>query len=108
MMLDVDSEGWNAKVTSRPIPEYAREHGEQVMAGPERTMPRARKTDVPKRPMWSGIKANLALMDRSGLVALIRDLYHLDAQSPCAASTVLTEQCDGRSVSSSGPRRGLS
>src|SRR5688572_14677822 len=42
-------------------------------------MPRARKTDAPKRPTWSGIKANLALMDRSGLVALIRDLYDLDA-----------------------------
>jgi hypothetical protein len=49
------------------------------MAGPERAMPRARKTDAPKRPTWSDVKANLAMMDRIGLMALIRDLYDLDA-----------------------------
>jgi hypothetical protein len=49
------------------------------MADPARAMPRARKTDAPKRPTWSDVKANLATMDRSGLVALIRDLYDLDA-----------------------------
>ena len=49
------------------------------MAGPDRTMPRARRTDAPKRPTWSDVKANLAMMDRIGLVALIRDLYDLDA-----------------------------
>ena len=38
-----------------------------------------RKTDAPKRPTWSDVNANLAMMDRSGLVALIRDLYDLDA-----------------------------
>ena len=55
------------------------EQGEQVMAGPERAMPRVRATRAIKRPTWSDVKANLAMMDRIGLVALIRDLYDLDA-----------------------------
>ena len=55
------------------------EQGEQVIAGPERAMPRVRKTRVIKRPTWSDVKANLAMMDRIGLMALIRDLYDLDA-----------------------------
>jgi hypothetical protein len=55
------------------------EQGEQVIAGPERAMPRVRKTRAIKRPTWSDVKANLAMMDRIGLVALIRDLYNLDA-----------------------------
>jgi hypothetical protein len=42
-------------------------------------MHRARKTDATKRPTWSDVKANLAIMDRIGLMALIRDLYNLDA-----------------------------
>jgi hypothetical protein len=42
-------------------------------------MHRARKTDATKRPTWSDVKANLAMMDRIGLMTLIRDLYDLDA-----------------------------
>ena len=55
------------------------EQGEQVIAGPERAMPCERKTRAIERPTWSDVKANLAMMDRIGLVALIRDLYDLDA-----------------------------
>jgi hypothetical protein len=55
------------------------EQSEHVMAGPEQAMPRARKTKAAKRPAWSDVKAHLATMDRTGLMALIRDLYDLDA-----------------------------
>jgi hypothetical protein len=48
------------------------------MASPERATHRARKTDAAKRPTWSDVKAHLAMMDRIGLMALIRDLYDLD------------------------------
>ena len=47
--------------------------GEQVTAGPEQAMPRARKTKVAKRSTWSDVTAYLATMDRTGLMALIRD-----------------------------------
>jgi hypothetical protein len=40
-------------------------------------MPRAPKTT--KRPTWSHSKANLTMMDRVGLIALIRDLDEVDA-----------------------------
>ena len=40
-------------------------------------MPRSPKTT--KRPTWSDVKANLTMMDRVGLIALIRDLYEVDA-----------------------------
>ena len=49
------------------------------MAGPERAMPRARKTETAKRPTWSDVKAHLATMDRAGLMALFQDLFDLDA-----------------------------
>ena len=49
------------------------------MAGPEQAMPRARKTKAAKRSTWSDVKAHLAAMDRTGLMAPIRDLYDLDA-----------------------------
>jgi hypothetical protein len=42
-------------------------------------MPRARKTNAPKRPTRSDVEANLGMMDRIGLMALIRDLYNLNA-----------------------------
>jgi hypothetical protein len=40
-------------------------------------MTRSPKTT--KRPTWSDVKANLTMMDRVGLIALIRDLYEVDA-----------------------------
>jgi hypothetical protein len=49
------------------------------MAVPEQAMLRARKTKAAKRPTGSDVKAHLATMDRTGLMALIRDLYDLDA-----------------------------
>jgi hypothetical protein len=49
------------------------------MARPDAAMHRVRKTGATKRPTWSDVKANLAMTDRIGLMALIRDLYHLDA-----------------------------
>lgn len=55
------------------------EQSEQVTTGPEQAMPRARKTKAAKRSNWSDVKAHLTTMDRTGLMALVRDLYDLDA-----------------------------
>jgi hypothetical protein len=48
------------------------------MAGTERGIAHSRKTTATKRPMWRDVKAQLTMMDRVGLIALIRDLYKVD------------------------------
>src|SRR5262245_56215444 len=45
---------------------------------PERAMPQSRKTKTTKRPRWRDVKESLDKMDRTGLMALIRELYDVD------------------------------
>jgi hypothetical protein len=44
-----------------------------------KALPSARKSDATNGSTWSDVKASLAMMDRTGLMAFIRDLYDLDA-----------------------------
>jgi hypothetical protein len=93
---DLVSDVLYAEVTSRPIRSSSARRGEPVMAGLGRAMPRARKTEAAKRPTWSDVKAHLAPMDRTGLMALIRDLYNLDALNRRALHARFTS--DGTTV----------